>query len=158
LDLPAGCLRRFTTRGVERLYEDEYVVCASTAHPLAGRKAVSVADVAGERCALSEPTLFAPHRLSDKFREHGLPPPNIVFRSRSPALRLRVVACSNLLDLNCRSFLERARRELPVTALPVKELTWPNSVGIICRRETYRSLALRRFVDVVKETAKDIVR
>jgi hypothetical protein len=60
--------------------------------------------------------------------------------------------------LNCRSFLERARRELPVTALPVKELTWPNSVGIICRRETYRSLALRRFVDVVKETAKDIVR
>ena len=142
----------------ERLYEDEYVVCASAKHPLAKKKSVTLADVARERWALSEPALLAPHKLFDKFREHGLPAPRIAFQSRSPEVRLRVVSSSNLLDLNCRSILNRARREFPVKVLPVKELTWPNSVGVIYRQETYHSAALRKFIEVLKGTAKDASR
>lgn len=79
----------------ERLYEDEYVVCASAKHPLARQKSVTVADIARERWAPSEPVLLAPHRLFEKFREHGLASPRIAFQSRSPEVRLRVVASSD---------------------------------------------------------------
>ena len=142
----------------ERLYDDEYVVCASVKHPLAARKSVTIGDVAREGWALSDQALLAPHRLFEKFQEHGLPPPRIVVRSRSPMLRLRVVASSNLLDLTCRSVVDRTGNDLALTILPVKELTWPNSVGIIYRQENYQSAALRRLIEIVKAVAKDTLR
>jgi DNA-binding transcriptional LysR family regulator len=142
----------------ERLYDDEYVVCASAKHPLAARKSVTIADVAKERWALSEPALLAPHGLFEKFREHGLSPPRVAFQSRSPRLRLRVVASSDLLDLTCRSVLDWTGPDLAVTTLPVKELTWPNAVGVIYRQEAYQSAAMRRFIEIAKIAAKNISR
>jgi DNA-binding transcriptional LysR family regulator len=74
----------------ELLYDDEDVVCASAKHRLAGRKSVAITDLVEERWAISEPMLLPAHRLFEKFREAGLPPPRIAFQSRSPMLRLRL--------------------------------------------------------------------
>lgn len=139
----------------EHLCEDEYVVCASTNHHLARQEVVTIADVANERWAISEPALLAPYRLFEKFRECGLPPPRIALQSRSPQFRLRVVASSDLLDLNCQSILKQIGRDIAVTTLRVRELTWPNSIGVTYRQEAYQSPAIRRFIEILKATAKE---
>jgi DNA-binding transcriptional LysR family regulator len=138
----------------EHLYDDEFVVCASADHPLAGRKRVALADVAQERWALAEPTLISQRWLLDKFREAGLPPPRIALESRSLPLKQQTVASSDLLTFTSRSVIRQCVSASAVTALPIRELTWPFPVSIIYRKETYLPPTVRRFIEIIKTTAR----
>src|SRR5262245_8001111 len=95
----------------EHLYSDEFVTCASTKHRLAGRKDITMADLAQERWAFDELALISQRWLLDKFREAGFPPPNIVVQSRSMSLKQRTVACSDLLTFTSRSVFRQFSRE-----------------------------------------------
>jgi DNA-binding transcriptional LysR family regulator len=141
----------------EHLFDDEYVVCASAAHRLAGRKHVTLKELSAERWALSDPALFTQYRLREKFRDAGLPPPQIAFESRSATLRLHTVAASELLDFTYRSFVEHARPSSAVKTLPVGELGGMRPFGVIYRRDTYLPPSVRRFVEILKTKAKDVM-
>jgi len=141
----------------EHLYDDEFVVCASAKHRLAKRKQVVLSDLVQERWALSEPTLVSQQRLHDKFREGGFPPPRVAFESRSAALRLRTITSSDLLDFRSLISIRQGTLASAVTTLPVKDLAWRRSVGIIYRQETYLPPALRRFIEIIKAKAKNMV-
>lgn len=138
----------------EHLYDDEFVVCASANHRLAGRKDLTLAELVQERWALAEPTLISQHWLLDKFREAGFPPPRIAFESRSLALKQRMVACSDLLTFTSRSVFQQFASPSAVKTLPVKELIWPFTISVIYRKETSLSPAVCRFVEIIKATAK----
>jgi DNA-binding transcriptional LysR family regulator len=158
LDLIIHYLPTTPPEGVvcEHLYDSEYIVCASTKHRLAGRKQVTLAELAQERWALNELTLPAQQRLLEKFRDGGFPPPRVAFQSRSAALRLRTVASSDLLTIVSRDCLEQATSASTVTTLPVHELAWLRSVGVIFRRETYLPPVGRRFIEIIKTMAKEM--
>jgi len=138
----------------EQLYNDEYVICASTKHRLAGRKDIAMADLAQERWALSEPTLLSQRWLLDKFREAGFPPPNVAFQSRSMSLKQWTIACSDLLTFTSRSVFRQFSPDSAVTTLPIKELRWHLPVSVIYRGQTSLPPAARRFVEIIKVTAK----
>jgi DNA-binding transcriptional LysR family regulator len=138
----------------EHLYDDEFVVCASASHRLAGRAGLTLADVAQERWALAEPTLISQRWLLDKFREAGFPPPRIALESRSLPLKQWMVAASDLLTFTSRSVVRQCASVSEVTMLPVEELAWPFPVSVIYRNETYLPPAMRRFVEIIKATAK----
>jgi DNA-binding transcriptional LysR family regulator len=138
----------------EHLYHDEYVVCASAGHRLANRKNLSLADMAQERWALGDPTLISQRWLLDRFREASLPPPRIAFESRSPTLKQRMVASSDLLTFTSRSVVRQFALDPAVAMLPIKELAWPFPISVIYRKETYLPPAVRRFVEIIKATAK----
>ena len=140
----------------EHLYDSEYVVCASAKHRLAGRKQVTLAELAQERWALNELTLPAQQRLLEKFRDSGFPPPRVVFQSRSAALRLRTVGSSDLLTIASRDCIEQATSAATVITLPVDALAWLRPVGLIFRRETYLPPVGRRFIEIIKAMAKDM--
>ena len=140
----------------EHLYDSEYVVCASAKHRLAGRKQVTLAELAQERWALNELTLPAQQRLLEKFRDSGFPPPRVVFQSRSAALRLRTVGSSDLLTIVSRDCIEQATSAATVITLPVDALAWLRPVGLIFRRETYLPPVGRRFIEIIKAMAKDM--
>ena len=140
----------------EHLYDSEYVVCASAKHRLAGRKQVTLAELAQERWALNELTLPAQQRLLEKFRDSGFPPPRVAFQSRSAALRLRTVGSSDLLTIVSRDCIEQATSASTVITLPVNELAWLRPVGVIFRRETYLPPVGRRFIEIIKAMAKDM--
>jgi len=140
----------------EHLYDSEYVVCASAKHRLAGRKQVTLAELAQELWALNEFTLPAQQRLHEKFWDGGFPPPRVSFQSRSATLRLRTVASSDLLTIVSRDCVEQAASASMVITLPVNELAWLRPVGVIFRRETYLPPVGRRFIEIIKTMAKDM--
>jgi DNA-binding transcriptional LysR family regulator len=48
--------------------------------------------------------------------------------------------------------LRMSARDLRVKELPVKELVWPRSVGVIYRKDAYLSPAARRMIEILKST------
>ena len=42
--------------------------------------------------------------------------------------------------------------------IPVKEMTWRRSSGVIYRKDAYLSPAARRFIEILKTTAKEIAK
>jgi DNA-binding transcriptional LysR family regulator len=156
LDLIVGYAPRALPReGLveEPLFELDFVVVASADHPLAGRKTVSLADLAGERWALTEASLLTQQRLRRIFLEHGLPLPEVAVETRSLRLRLQLVASSNLLDYTARSVYLSARKRLRLKVLPVRELAWRRQVSVVYREGSYLSPAARQLIASIKATA-----
>jgi DNA-binding transcriptional LysR family regulator len=154
LDVIVSYLRPAEGLVCEHLYDDEFAVCASASHRLAGRKDLTLGELAQERWTLAEPTLISQCWLLDQFRAAGLVPPRVVFESRSLALKLQMVACSDLLTFAPRSVFREFALASAVTTLLVKTLAWPFSVSVIYRKETSARPTVGRFVDIIKGTAQ----
>jgi DNA-binding transcriptional LysR family regulator len=138
----------------EHLFDDRYVISVAADHPLAKKKRVTLADLANERWALSEPTLLPQQRLNEAFRDHGLPPPKIALESRSAALRLRTVVSSGLLDFTSEAIIRQVQRDYAVTTLAVPELSMHRPIGAIRRKETYLPPIVKRMLDTLRAVAK----
>ncbi len=139
----------------EHLYEDNQVVCAAANHRLARKKNVSLRDLADERWACAEASLASQQTLHERFRSANLPPPRAGLECRSTSLRLRTVMYSDLLDFTAQSAVQQFASDL-VKILPVKELAWRRSIGLMRRNETYTPPAVLRFIEIIKTAAKDI--
>src|SRR5262249_31884478 len=153
LDLNINLMHATTPDGLcyVQLYEDEFVVCASSTHRLAGRSSVSLDELSRERWTLSESVLPTAQRLRRTFDEHGLPPPPVALESRSLAVRLQAVTSSDLLAYTSRRMIEQfVADDHALAVLPVHELVWRRPVGAIHRNETYLHAAARRFIDILK--------
>src|SRR5205085_2892720 len=80
-----------------RLYEEEFVVCASRDHPLSRQSHVRLEELSDARWAQSEPALPTQQKLRLVFEEHGLPRPQAALECRSLSVRLQAVVSSGLL-------------------------------------------------------------
>jgi DNA-binding transcriptional LysR family regulator len=160
LDLVVNNLRTTPLEGLaqEELYQDMYVVLASSHHRLAGKKRVALADLAQERWALSEASLVSQQWLNRTFQDRGLPLPRVAMETRSIRLRLRAIATSDLLDFTSRHVLRQAVEGLALTEIPVKELQWTRHFGVMYRKDAYLPPAARRFIEILKITVKDLMK
>ncbi len=145
----------------KHLFDDEWVVCASTHHPLAKRKRVTLTDLAQERWVLPLPNnlsreFLMQQWLSRAFQDRGLPPPRVAVATRSVRLRLQTSAFSNLLSFTSRRILRQAGPRFRLAEVPVKELRWRRPVGVIYREGGYLSPAARRLIEILKSTAQEI--
>jgi DNA-binding transcriptional LysR family regulator len=140
----------------ERLQGDKFVVFASASHPLARRKRVTLADLTGERWALSGTDGLSRKRIERAFEDNGLPPPRVALEAPSLSVRLQVTATSRLLGFNSTAVLQQAARQHAFVEIPLKELTWERRVGISYRKDAYLSPLARRFIEILKATAKKI--
>ena len=137
----------------ERLFNDRYVITAAANHPLAKKPRVTVADLANERWALSEPALLPQQRLNETFRDHGFAPPKIAFESRSAVLRLRTVVQSGLLDFTSEAVIRQVRHDFPIATLQIRELSMDRPIGVIRRKETYLPPIVQRMLDTLRALA-----
>ena len=134
-----------------RLYEEEYVVCASKDHRLSSQSEVPLEELSNARWALSESVLPTQQKLRRVFEERGLPRPQVALESRSLLVRLQAVVSSDLLAYTSRRVIDQAVAEgYAVAVLPVQELAWRRPVGVIHRNEPYLHSAARRFIDILK--------
>jgi DNA-binding transcriptional LysR family regulator len=143
-----GCVK-------ERLYEDEIVVCASPDHPLTRQKVATMEQIANERWALSPVQLLPWHWLYRAFIDRGLSPPRVTVETRSLPLRIQSVSSSNLLGFLTRRAIRQAAPGFRLKEIPIKEVRWRRAVGVIYRREAYLSPAAKRFIEILKATAKE---
>src|ERR1044072_5736978 len=130
------------------LREDECVVCCGLGHRLAGPTDVSLPQLRDERGARGEPGLPTQQILHQVFRDHGLEPPRAALQTRLLSMRLRAAVSSDLLVYGSK---EIARQFGALHVLPVEELRWVRSIGVLHRKEPYLSPAIRRFIDILKK-------
>ncbi|MBI4205699.1 MAG: LysR family transcriptional regulator [Betaproteobacteria bacterium] len=141
----------------ELLWDDEFVVYASVNHRLAKRKPVTPGDLVQERWATTVGSAFRSWQsLHRTFADHGLPPPQIALVSDSVMLRLRTVASCDLLGFSSRRVVQLAAPHVRVTIIPVKGMNWIRHVGVAYRKDAYLSSAARRFIEILKATARKI--
>ena len=132
--------------------ESAYRLWLPLGHPLAGSKAVSLADVAAERYVML--SLDEIHETAEAFwREHGLRP-TVAFRTRSvEAVRSLVATGAGIAvlpDLVYRPWSLEGDR---IEARPMVEEWPPVRVGVVWRRGSRLSESARRFLDVVLSSA-----
>ena len=142
----------------EHLYDDESVVYASVNHRLAKRKHVTLADLAEERWALTTDDTPTWNRVRQAFESNGLPRPVVTIETSSIALRLPLIASSNLLGYSSRPVVRRAAPHLRFTELRLKELAYTRQVAVIHRKDAYLSPAAKRFIEILKATGKEITK
>jgi DNA-binding transcriptional LysR family regulator len=132
------------------LREDECAVFCAANHRLAARTHVTLSELSKERWALGEPGLPTQQRLHEVFRDNGLEPPRVALESRLLSLRLEAVANSDLLTYTSGAVARRfGRWEVALKAIPIEELRWVRSVGVLHREEPYLSPAVRRFIEIL---------
>ena len=128
------------------LREDQCVVSCARNHRLAGRPHVPLSELSNERWALGEPGLPTNQILHQILRDNGLEPPRVALQTRALPLRLEAAAKSDLLVYTSRALAEQFGA---LQVLPVKELCWVRSVGVLHREEPYLSPAVRRFIEIL---------
>lgn len=138
------------------LWEDEFVVYCSLAHRLAKRRSIMLRDLVQERWASTPAGAIS--WLQRAFEESDLPLPQLTLISDSVALRLRTVASSDLLGVASRRVVQAASPHLGLTILPVKDPNWIRPVAVAYRKDAYLSPAAKRFIEILKKTAKEIAK
>ncbi len=140
----------------ESLVDDDIVVIASANHPLTRQKKVTIADLAPQHWALTLPNSVTRRRFSQLFEAQGISPPKPTLEISSAALKLRMVAASDLLCFVSRLWLERQASGPRLVEIPVEEMKWRRRTGVSYRKGGYLSPAARRFIEILKTTAKEI--
>lgn len=149
------CLQPDLTQELFR--EDEFVVYCAASHRLAKRKSVTLDDLAQEQWAISTAGAFGSLlSLRRAFEARGLPAPRIALVSDLVMFKLRVVAGSDLIGVTVKGNVHAAAAQHRLIILPVKGLDWARPVAVAYRKDAYLSPAARRFIEVLKATARGI--
>jgi len=144
----AGC-------DIEQLPGDyDIVVYAAASHPLAKRRTVTIADLAGQGWVLSPINVLPWHWLSQAFQKCGQPPPRVAFEARSVRLRLQIVAATHHLGFLAKRVVRQAASQFRLKELSVKDATWRRSICIIFRKDAYLPPVARRFIAILKTTSQ----
>lgn len=141
----------------EFLYDDDFVVFVAPAHPLARRQNVGLNQLAPHAWVLSPENTLSRRRLIRAFEQQGLREPCIAAEANSAAARLHIVMSSDLLGFgSLRAIHSPSVGKRPI-AVPVKDIAWARRVGVSYRKDAYLSPAVRRFIDILKSAASDLV-
>ena len=135
----------------EHLFDDNAVVIASSAHRLARKNRVTLADLASERWAVME--IDPQQWTAMRFRIDqlgGLTQRAIALRTSYLPLRDWMVARSNLISMGTRRYLGQISPELGLVELAVEELKQTRRVGVSYRKGAYVSPLAGRFVELLK--------
>jgi len=135
--------------------KDEFVVYCAASHRLAKRKSVTLNDLAQERWAVTVASAFGPLlSLRRAFEARGLPAPRVTLVSELVMFKLRVVAGSDLVGITVKANVDAAVTYPRLKILSVKGLDWIRPVAVAYRKDAYLSPAARRFIEILKTTAK----
>ena len=140
----------------EHTHDDALVIYASAKHPLAKRRSLTLADLAGQRWALPSTDSVSTRILIEELRIRGLPPLSTGVETAYLPARHHVVAATNLLAVGPRAIARYAAARFGIAVLRVKDLTLTRRSGVFYRKDAYLSPAARRFIEILKATAKEI--
>jgi DNA-binding transcriptional LysR family regulator len=140
----------------EHSHDDAWVIYASASHRLAKRKQLTLADLVHERWAFAAVNSFAERLLSQEFGNRGLPPPIVAIETSNLPTRYHLVAATDLLAVGIRPGVRYASERFPIVELRVKDFALTRRGGVIYRKDAYLSPAAKRFIEILKTTAKEI--
>ena len=137
----------------EYLFDDPFVTFVAANHRLAGRKRVTIQDLAHESWARSGISANW-----DRFVEASLlagnPIPRTGIRTDSQALRDYLVANAGMLGYTTQRMLKEIAVQYRVAPIKVKELERARQVHVSYKKDGYLSPAGLRLIEILKATVK----
>ena len=131
-------------------------VMLPSAHPLAGRPALTVAELIEQPFVLLDLPLSVDYFLS--FFEKASLKPRIAERSRDMAVVQSLVANDfGYSIVNFRPLTNRAPDGKPLSFVPLTGQVKPMRMGLLCAQGSRASLTIRAFIDHALETIPDIL-
>jgi DNA-binding transcriptional LysR family regulator len=118
----------------ETLHVDTAVVIAHAEHPLAARRSVRPAELAGGRWVLARRRELERRAFDELFLQAGLRPIEAEVETTSPVLMKTLVLAGAHLSFMPREMIHYEVRAGLLRALPVAAPQWARSVGITRRR------------------------
>lgn len=140
----------------EHLMDDTMVVFASADHRLAKRKQVTMEDLKHERWTATAFSAPAWPHLNLAAKNSNINAPQVVAQTTSLTLRDHLVASTDLLGTSSRRVLRQSATRHRIVELPVREFKAKRGVGVFYRKDAYLSPVARRFIEILKITAKNI--
>ena len=147
--MPLDGLRTF------HLIDDEVAVIARRGHPLFSARRITARVLAGARWVMPAEGTLPAAWLAHRLRALKLDVPRCAVRTGTFPTLLRLVAGSDLLAFQSWPVIAR----LPeygnlLRPLLLKSLTWKRAIGATIRDQDYRSPALEKVVETLRQVAR----
>ncbi|SEI89738.1 DNA-binding transcriptional regulator, LysR family [Bhargavaea ginsengi] len=134
---------------IMRIYEDQFVVCVPSTHPLSNREVISLIELENEKFILFEKS-FALHRhVVNACKETGFVP-QVAMESTQWDLVLELVSAGMGISVVPR-VLANKLNNIDISTIPLHEPDLKWQIGMITNEKAYQSFALKAFVQVVEE-------
>lgn len=139
----------------EPLFDDEFVACAGTHHPLARKREPSPVDL------LEHPWVLVPREgvlrreFDSRFRSQEAAAPEAAVETGSALLSRELVRSGRFLGFLPRDLIDADIRRKEVAVLRVPWLRWVRRVSLLTRRNQIPSAACVHALSVVRRVAGD---
>lgn len=133
----------------ELIFQDEFVVCVSTEHPLAMEKEINLEDLRNEKFILFDKS-FALHNLIKNYCIKSGFTPDVVIESTEWDLVLELVSIQLGITIIPKKLTNKLA-DVNITSIRINrpEMIW--NVGIVTKKNAYQSNALKAFIETVRE-------
>src|SRR3954471_3239808 len=140
----------------EVLFEESFVVVASTESPWIRRRKIKLAELVNESWTWPSPGTFFDTLVVEAFRAKGLGPPSARIYTEALNMRIRLAATGRFLAIVPASILRFPTKHALVTVLPVELPTTHRPTGIIRLKNRTLSPVAQLFVECAREVAKPL--
>ncbi|MCG7337436.1 LysR family transcriptional regulator [Sporosarcina sp. ACRSM] len=150
LDIGFVVLPTVNSLDSEQIFQDKFVVCVSSKHPLAKEKEVRLSDLKNEKFIFFDKSFALYNLIKNHCIDSGFSP-EISFQSTEWDLVLGLVSAQLGITV-IPNELTNKLSDVDIVTLSIKEpeINW--NIGIITRKNAYQSNALRAFIHTVRET------
>lgn len=139
----------------QALFADNLHVIARDGHPLFFKKDLSFRDLADTSWILPGCNVAGRRTIEALFKKYDLPPPNVAVELGTSGISFAsMVKATDLLAIAGDLTIVRAGNS-GLSPIPLKEATWPRTIGITTRRGAYLSPLVSRFIELLHEHGSD---
>ena len=138
----------------ETLGEDEYVIVCGSAHPLARKREVSVADLSDVRWIVGRKLGDVETAWAALFDEAGLPRPKPAIETNSLEFCRAALLGGGHMSVLTRSLIESELRSGNLCTLAVAQAAWPRPVVLLYRRGDLHVPAMLTVIDALYSAAR----
>lgn len=148
LDIGFVVLPAANTLDAELIYQDKFVVCVSSKHPLSKMNEVSLSDLKNEKFIFFAKSFALYNLIRNHCLEAGFSP-DIAFQSTQWDLVLELVSAQLGISIIPKK-LSTKLNDVDIVILPISETKMSWDIGIITKKGTYQSPALKKFISMVR--------
>lgn len=149
LDIGFVVLPAANTLDAELIYQDKFVDCVSSKHPLAKAEKVKLSELKDEKFILFDKSFTLYNLIRNHCIESGFSPVS-AFQSTQWDLVLELVSAQLGISIIPQKLANKLN-DIDIVALPIIEPKMRWNIGIITKKNAYQSYALKEFINIVRE-------